>query len=60
MKRVILAASWLILLCAKLMKWVNLMVHLLDSDNNTVCDFLVDRELSFFDSFFDEEGAFLG
>ena len=42
------------------MKRVILMAHVSDGDNNTVSDFLVDRDLSLFDLFFDEEEAFLG
>ncbi len=42
------------------MKRVILMVHLSDGDNNTVSDFLVNRDSLLFDSFFDEEDAFLG
>ncbi len=42
------------------MKRVILMAHLSDGDNKTVSDFLVDRDSSLFDSYFDEEDAFLG
>ena len=45
---------------AKRMKRVILMAHLSDGDNNAVSDFLVDRESSLFDLFFDEESTFLG
>ena len=40
-------------------KWVIMIVHLSDCDNDTVLDYLVDRDLFVFDSFFDEEDAFL-
>jgi hypothetical protein len=60
MKHVIMAAAYSALILPTMgMRGVILMAHLSDGDNNSVSDFLVDRDSSLSDSSFDEEDAFL-